>query len=91
MEKIYHVDYIKLVAKLTIDELRWIILISTLSNFNFYLEFVVKDIINKPDGKWSKELVLCCEKRSINYINYFINVNILISFVFICNSILCSY
>eukprot|EP01084_Bolivina_argentea_P226713 382920_1 len=41
---------------LTIDELRWIILIATLSNFNFDLEFVVKDIINKPDGKWSEEL-----------------------------------
>ena len=40
----------------TIDEIRWIILIATLSNFDFDLEFVVRDIITEPDGKWSEEL-----------------------------------
>ena len=37
---------------LTIDEIRWIIIIGILrNNFDFELEFVVKYIISEPDGK----------------------------------------
>eukprot|EP01084_Bolivina_argentea_P056605 103555_1 len=54
---------------LTVDQLRWILLISTLSTFDFNLEFTVRDIINEPDGKWSDEFggVMLVESQFVQH------------------------
>eukprot|EP00484_Ammonia_sp_Unknown_P003457 CAMPEP_0197077108 /NCGR_PEP_ID=MMETSP1384-20130603/212450_1 /TAXON_ID=29189 /ORGANISM="Ammonia sp." /LENGTH=1442 /DNA_ID=CAMNT_0042515967 /DNA_START=143 /DNA_END=4471 /DNA_ORIENTATION=- len=55
----------------TVDELRWYLLIAMLYNFDFSIDFIVKDIITEPDGKWSDELggVMLIESQFVqNYI-----------------------
>ena len=49
------------------------LLVATLSDLDMNLEFVVKDVINEPDGKWSEELggVMLIESKFIeNYIEH---------------------
>ena len=47
------------------------LLVAILSDLDMNLEFVVKDVIDEPDGKWSEELggVMVIESKFIeNYI-----------------------
>jgi len=53
----------------TVDQLRWMLLVATLSDLDMNLEFVVKAVIAAPDGKWSEELggVMLIESQFVEH------------------------